>query len=94
MKREPTAADVKAAWERFKGPRDFKNGPELRLPLNPPMSVFDVSVPPAEPMAVPVIRYCVIKVEYGTLDGARAKRLVGTVPGTDIRVVLDTHVER
>lgn len=94
MKREPTAADVKAAWMRFNGTWNFKSGRELILPLAPPMSVFDVVVPPAEPEPVKAIRHCVIRVESGTMDGAKARRLVGTVPGTDIHVVLDVHFER
>lgn len=98
MKREPTVDDVKAAWQQFlrsKVPFDFAKNPVLRLPLNPPLSMFDVVVGGEQPALTPVaIRYCLVTHEHGWLDGQRAKRIVGTVPNTDIHVVLETEVER
>jgi hypothetical protein len=91
--RAPTTKDVQAAWLRFNGMHNFGEKPVLRLPLNPPMSVFDVVVnnDPQEPVAM---RHCVIQIERGQINGEPAERLVGSVPGTDISVVLETRIRR
>jgi hypothetical protein len=91
--RPPTAKDVQEAWLRFAGGHNFRERPVLRLPLNPPMSVFDVVVndDPQKPTAV---RHCEVMIEHGWLNGEPADRLIGSVPGTDISVVLDTRIRR
>jgi hypothetical protein len=89
--RPPTAKDVQATWSRYKGAHNFAERPELRLPLNPPMSVFDVVVSDG-PQTPVEVRHCVIRMERGRLEGQDAYRLIGEVPGTDISVVLETRL--
>ncbi len=91
MKREPTADDVKRAWSRFRGPHNFRERPRLYLPLNEPMRSVDIVLNDG-PAAPEAIRHCVIEYERGGVNGRRAERLVGSVPGTDIRVVLETRI--
>lgn len=88
--RPPTANDVKIAWANFRAPWDFAAAPVLHLPINQPMRAVDVVVP--SDLAMPAafsIRYATIKLERGYFEGRKANRLVGTVEGTDINVVLE-----
>lgn len=94
MEREPTADDVRAAWANFRHEWDFSKRPELRIPLNQPMQVIDIVVPSGNEALQPVrVRHAIVRLEYGRLDGRRARRLVGSVPGTDISVVLETMID-
>jgi len=76
---------------QFRGLHNFRERPRLYLPLREPMSVFDVVV--TDGLSEPEeIRHCIIEYERGGVNGRRAERLIGWVPGTDIRVVLETRM--
>ncbi len=90
---KPIDADlVKARLQNFRGDWDWEKSPVLRLPLHRHSSTEDIpSRTPVRPVAPD---HAVYHRETGHIDGVPAERIVGTVPGTDLFVVVEEYVRR
>lgn len=92
MTREPTAGDIKKAWNRFGRGWDFDRLPVLRIPINLiPLNELLPSRHGDRPVNHE-IKFAEYRLERGDLNGKRAVRLIGSVPGTDLSVVLETKL--